>query len=61
MFKCIAVKQSTETGIKFKYTKTNQINILVSKVEKLNQLDGLKVQVADLSKFIEFVHETVKC
>ena len=35
------------------------MKILVSKVEKLDELDGLVVQVANLAKSVEFVHETV--
>ena len=37
----------------------SQMKILVSKVEKLDKLDGLVVQVGNLAKFVEFVHETV--
>ena len=35
------------------------MKILVSKVEKLDKLDGLVVRVANLTKSVEFVHETV--
>ena len=37
----------------------SQMKILVNKVEKLDKLDGLVVQVANLAKSVEFVHETV--
>ena len=37
----------------------SQMKILVSKVEKHDKLDGLVVQVVNLTKSVEFVHETV--
>ena len=37
----------------------SQTKIIVSKVEKLDKLDGLVVQVANLAKSVEFAHETV--
>ena len=37
----------------------SQMKILVRLVEKLDKLDGLVIQVANLTKSVEFVHETV--